>query len=282
QIYIILSIFFNAVFFPILGVLNGNSQNDIYADTIDKCMSEPIVVDIQNLTKIYPGRNEPAVNNLNLQIHQGEFYGLIGPNGAGKTTTISVMSGLLKPTDGEIFIQGYNLKRDLSKIKEIIGVVPHEIALYDKLTAFENLYYFGRLYGVKKVQLKKSIDSLLERFGLIKYKNDKLRSYSGGMKRRINLIAGILHNPNILILDEPVLGVDVHSRKVIREFIKEVNANNTTIIYTSHMMEDVEKLCTRLSIIDYGELVAQGSSGELIANNKDCNSLEEVFLKVTG
>ncbi|MFC1733222.1 ABC transporter ATP-binding protein [candidate division KSB1 bacterium] len=245
-------------------------------------MSEPIVVDIQNLTKIYPGRNEPAVNNLNLQIHQGEFYGLIGPNGAGKTTTISVMSGLLKPTNGEIFIQGYNLKRDLSKIKEIIGVVPHEIALYDKLTAFENLYYFGRLYGVKKVQLKKSIDSLLERFGLIKYKNDKLRSYSGGMKRRINLIAGILHNPNILILDEPVLGVDVHSRKVIREFIKEVNANNTTIIYTSHMMEDVEKLCTRLSIIDYGELVAQGSSGELIANNKDCNSLEEVFLKVTG
>ncbi len=245
-------------------------------------MNKPIVVDIQNLTKIYPGRYEPAVKNLNLQIFKGEFYGLLGPNGAGKTTTISVITSLLKPTSGEIFIQEHNLKNNLSVIKQIIGVVSQEIALYDKLTAFENLYYFGRLYDINKVQLKKRIDSLLKRLGLIKYKDDMLKSFSGGMKRRINLMAGILHNPDILFLDEPIVGVDVHSRNVIREFLKEVNEDNTTIIYTSHIMEDAEKLCTRLSIMDYGELVEQGSPQELIAKYNDCNSLEDVFLKLTG
>ncbi len=245
-------------------------------------MNKPVVVDIQNLTKIYAGRHEAAVKNLDLQICEGEFYGLLGPNGAGKTTTISVISSLLKPSNGNIVIHGYNLNDNLNKIKQLIGVVSQEIALYNKMTAFENLYYFGRLYGIDKGYLKKRIDFLLDRLGLLKYKNDKILSFSGGMKRRINLLAGLLHEPSILILDEPVVGVDVHSRNVIREFLKEVNADNTTIIYTSHIMEDAEKLCSRLSILDYGEIVEQGSPHALITKHSDCSSLEEVFLKLTG
>lgn len=245
-------------------------------------MNKRSVVDIQHLTKIYKGRHEPAVDNLSLKIEEGEFYGLLGPNGAGKTTIISVISSLIKPTGGEVFINGLNLKTELSLIKQIIGIVPQEIALYEKMTAYENLYYFGRLYGINKKELNKRIDDLLEQLGLLKYKNEKLLSYSGGMKRRINLLAGMLHQPGILILDEPVVGVDVHSRNVIREFLKELNHNKTTIIYTSHIMEDAEKLCSRLSILDYGKMVEQGSPYELINKHKDCKSLEDVFLKLTG
>lgn len=240
------------------------------------------VIDIQHLTKIYKGRHEPAVDDLCLKIEEGEFYGLLGPNGAGKTTIISVMSSLIKPTKGEVFIKGFNLKEELLSIKKIIGIVPQEIALYDKMTAYENLYYFGRLYGINKKDLNKRIDNLLGQLGLIKYKKEKLLTYSGGMKRRVNLLAGMLHQPDILILDEPVVGVDVHSRNVIREFLKELNRDNTTIIYTSHIMEDAEKLCSKLSILDYGKMVEQGSPLELIKKHQDCNSLEDVFLKLTG
>lgn len=245
-------------------------------------MSKRVVIDIKNLTKTYPGRHEPAVKNLNLQIEEGEFYGLLGPNGAGKTTVISIISSLLNPSKGEISINGLKLKDNLSQIKQMIGVVSQEIALYDKMTAYENLYYFGRLYDINKKDLKVRIDILLKRLGLFKYKNDKIQSYSGGMKRRINLLGGLLHNPDILILDEPVVGVDVHSRNVIREFLKEVNQDNTTMIFTSHIMEDAEKLCTNTSILDYGELVEQGSPAELIERHKECDSLESVFLKLTG
>lgn len=245
-------------------------------------MDERIVVNIRHLTKFYKGSAEPAVDDLNLQIYEGEFYGLLGPNGAGKTTTISIISSLINPTEGEVFIDGYNLAKDLPVIKKIIGVVPQEIALYEQLTAFENLYYFGRLYGINKSDLYSRIDFLLERLGLLKYKFTKLNNCSGGIKRRINLIAGMLHQPKILILDEPVVGIDVHSRNVIREFLKELNQDNTTIIYTSHIMEDAEKLCSNLSILDYGKLVEQGAPNDLINKNSDCSSLEDVFLKLTG
>lgn len=245
-------------------------------------MDKQIVVNIRHLTKYYKGSVEPAVDDLNLQIYEGEFYGLLGPNGAGKTTTISIISSLIKPTKGEVFIVGYDLMKDLPAIKKIIGVVPQEIALYEKLTAFENLFYFGSLYGINKSDLKSRIDFLLERLGLLKYKSTKLNNCSGGIKRRINLIAGMLHQPKILILDEPMVGIDVQSRNVIREFLKELNRDNTTIIYTSHIMEDAEKLCSKLSILDYGKLVEQGAPSELINKNSDCSSLEDVFLKLTG
>lgn len=244
-------------------------------------MNGRVIIDIQGLTKIYKGRLEPAVENLSLQVHEGEFFGLLGPNGAGKTTTISVLCSLLEPTSGDVTIEGFSLKSDLQKIKERIGVVAQDIALYDKFSAYENLYYFGRLYNIEKKTLNKKIDVLLNRLGLEKYKNIKIKTFSGGMKRRINIMAGVLHDPKILFLDEPTVGVDVQSRNVIREFLAELNNNGTTIIYTSHMLEDVEKLCSRLAIIDYGKIKEIGNPSELMTKYS-CSSLEDVFLTLTG
>lgn len=240
------------------------------------------MVDIENLTVVYPGKIEPAVNQLTLQVKEGEFFGLLGPNGAGKTTIINAMSSLLSPTNGSISINGLDIKGNLSEIKKLIGVVAQDIALYDKLTAYENLMYFGSLYGIDSKLLRTKIYALIERLGLTQYLHKRISAFSGGMKRRINLIAGMLHGPKLLVLDEPVTGVDVHSRNVIREFLKEVNDNGTTIIYTSHIMEDVEKLCSRIYIIDYGKIIEQGTIVELLHRHTDCRLLEDVFLKLTG
>ncbi len=236
----------------------------------------------ENLTVIYPGRLEAAVNNLNLNIDCGDFFGLIGPNGAGKTTIISVISSLIKPTDGRVFINGKDINNSLSEVKNIFGIVPQEIALYDKLTVYENLKYYGSLFGIKRVALNSRIDFLLARLNLLHYKHHKIKNLSGGMKKRINLAAGILHDPEIIILDEPVVGLDVQSKKLVREFLKELNLQEKTILYTSHIMEDIEKMCNKTAIIDYGKITDKGSPAELINKHKDCNNLEEVFLKLTG
>jgi ABC-2 type transport system ATP-binding protein len=240
------------------------------------------IIDIRELTKIYKSRMDPAVHNLSLEIFEGEIFGIIGPNGAGKTTIISVLCGLLSASSGNIIINGYNLKNDLTEIKKVIGVVSQDIALYDKLTAYENLYYFGSLFSIDKIVLKERIGYFLSRLGLEKFKDERIRNFSGGMKRRINLLAGVLHNPKLLFLDEPTTGVDVQSRNVIREFLTELNNFGTTMIYTSHLMDDVEKLCSRISIIDYGEIIITGVPCDLIAQHHDCNTLEDLFLKLTG
>jgi ABC-2 type transport system ATP-binding protein len=245
-------------------------------------MGENVIVDIRHLTKIYKGRLEPAVDNLSLEVFKGEIFGLLGPNGAGKTTTISVLCGLLKPTSGTIKINGFDLDHELANIKKIIGVISQDIALYDKLTAYENLYYFGRLFSINKKELYSRIDALLHRMGLYKYKNEKIKNFSGGMKRRINLLAGVLHDPKLLFLDEPSTGCDVQSRNVIREYLSELKESGTTLIYTSHQMDDVEKLCTRIAIIDYGRIIITGKPAELISQHSGCISLEDLFLKLTG
>lgn len=245
-------------------------------------MSNPIVLDIQNLTKTYKGKQDPAVDNLSFQVLEGEIFGLLGPNGAGKTTTISVLCSLLKPTSGKIMVAGLDLDLHLTQIKSKIGVVSQDIALYEKLTAYENLKYFGRIYNLDKKKLAKNIDTYLHRLGLDSYKNQQIRRFSGGMKRRINLIAGVLHNPQILFLDEPTVGVDVQTRNVIREFLIDLKNGGTTIVYTSHLMDDAQKLCDRVCIIDQGKIIASGSPPELIELHSDCNELEDVFLKLTG
>lgn len=245
-------------------------------------MSNLTVLDIQNLTKIYKGKKDPAVDNISFQVDEGEIFGLLGPNGAGKTTTISVLCSLLKPTSGKIMVTGLDLNLHLTQIKSKIGVVSQDIALYEKLTAFENLLYFGSIYSIDKVILKRNINTFLHRLGLDAYKNQQIRRFSGGMKRRINLIAGVLHNPQILYLDEPTVGVDVQTRSVIREFLIDLKNNGTTIVYTSHLMDDAQKLCNRVCIIDEGNIIASGSPAELIGQHPDCVELEEVFLKLTG
>ena len=245
-------------------------------------MSKTPAIEVTDLVKRYPESGALAVNGLNLTINKGEIFGLLGPNGAGKTTTISMLYSLLKPTSGEIKIFGYNLSTKSHIIRKMIGVVPQDIALYDNLTAFENLRFFGNMYNISGNDLNERINSLLEIFGLSQKANALINSFSGGMKRRINLIAGILHSPDLLFLDEPTVGIDVQSRNVIIEFLSELNTKGTTIIYTSHHMEEAEKFCSRVAIIDQGVIIEKGKPELLIQNHNNCQNLEDIFLEKTG
>jgi ABC-2 type transport system ATP-binding protein len=238
-------------------------------------------IEVDHLIKIYKDSAIPAVNDISFSVPAGSIFGLLGPNGAGKTTTISVLCGLLKATSGEVRILGLSSKTQSEEIKHIIGVVPQDIALYPTLTAFENLHYIGNMYGLKGNSLKENISGHLEHFGLLEHAKKQLGTFSGGMKRRINLIAGILHQPRILFLDEPTVGVDVHSRNVITEHLHQLNKSGMTIIYTSHLMEEAENLCTEIAIIDAGKIIVSGQPKILIAEHHS-NNLEQLFLKLTG
>ncbi|MDX2361549.1 MAG: ABC transporter ATP-binding protein [Crocinitomicaceae bacterium] len=244
-------------------------------------MSSPTVIQIENISKSYAGAEFPAVNNVSFSIQKNEVFGLLGPNGAGKTTIISLLCGLFPPSSGKITINGSDLQSELSKVKNEIGVVPQDIALYPTLTGRENLEFYGTMYKVAKKDLKERIDLWLEKLEMSKSADKRVSSYSGGMKRRINLIAGILHNPSILFLDEPTVGVDVQSRAAIMLHLKELNASGMTIIYTSHHLEEAEKFCTDVAIIDNGHIITRGNPIELINENEGCKNLEEVFLKLT-
>lgn len=245
-------------------------------------MNNNIIIEIHNLTKVFNGSTIPAVDDVSFSINRNEIFGLLGPNGAGKTTTISILCGLFPPTKGKILIDGMELNGDLTPIKQIVGVVPQDIALYPTLSARENLDFYGSMYGLSGKLLKDKIELWLHNFGLTDAANNRLSTYSGGMKRRVNLIAGILHDPKILFLDEPTVGVDVQSRNVIIEHLKELNKSGTTIIYTSHHMEEAEHFCSRVAIIDHGRIIVEGTSNELINNNAGCNNLESVFLHLTN
>lgn len=240
-----------------------------------------IIVDIKNLCKHFKGSDEPAVNNVSFSIKRHEIFGLLGPNGAGKTTTISILCGLINASSGSVMIDGKDLKKHLAEIKQIIGVVPQDIALYPTLTAKENLEFYGAMYGVHGSELNDKIEIWLQKLGLTGSANRLVQTYSGGMKRRVNLIASILHQPKILFLDEPTVGVDVQSRNVIIEHLKELNQQGTTIIYTSHHMEEAENFCSQIAIIDYGKILTQGTPHELISNVPDSSDLESVFLYLT-
>jgi ABC-2 type transport system ATP-binding protein len=245
-------------------------------------MSDSPIIEIRDLTKFYKGSDEPALNSVSFTIFRNEIFGLLGPNGAGKTTAISILCGLFSPTSGEVIIDGHDLKTDKEQIKQIIGVVPQELALYPTLTARENLTFFGNMYGLHGKLLKEKIAHSLSIFGLEKHANKKIANYSGGMKRRVNLIAGLLHEPKILFLDEPTVGIDVQSRIVILDYLKEINKNRTTIIYTSHYMEEAEHLCSRVAILDRGMVISLGNPEELLAERPEFKNLENVFIHLTG
>ena len=239
------------------------------------------VITIENVTKSYKGMDLPAVNAVSFSIQENEVFGLLGPNGAGKTTTLSMLCGLFHPTSGTVKINGEDLQANLSAIKNDLGVVPQDIALYPTLTGRENLEFYGTMYGVEKEELKKRIDTWLNKLEMTRSADKRVESYSGGMKRRINLIAGILHNPKILFLDEPTVGVDVQSRAAIMGHLKDLNASGMTIIYTSHHLEEAEKFCSDVAIIDQGEIIARGEPSALITQFDECANLEDVFLKLT-
>lgn len=240
------------------------------------------IIEIKELKKQYKNANYFSLKGIDLEIPKQSVFGLLGPNGAGKTTLISILSGLIKPTSGLFTLQGTDATTFNQDIKQTIGIVPQEYALYPSLTAYENLMYFGSLYNISKHDLKQRILNHLTDLGLEDFIHSKVQTFSGGMKRRVNLIAGILHQPQVLFLDEPTVGVDVQSRAKIIDFLKELKAQGTTIIYTSHLMNEAEEFCTHIAIIDQGSIIANGTTEELLQSVPDVMHLEEVFIHLTG
>lgn len=240
------------------------------------------IIKIESLSKKYKDADQYSLNDVSLNINEGEVFGLLGPNGAGKTTLISMLCGLVKPTSGHFTIDGLDYQHHSSKIKKIIGVVPQEYALYPTLSARENLHYFGSMYGLKGSELKDKVIETLDLLGLLKFADKRVETFSGGMKRRVNLIAGILHNPKVLFLDEPTVGVDVQSKNAIIEYLKVLNQNGTTIIYTSHHLAEAEDFCTNIAILDQGRIYAKGTPSTLIDSVEDARNLEDVFISLTG
>jgi ABC-2 type transport system ATP-binding protein len=224
-------------------------------------MSEPILV-CQDLQKSF-GEIE-AVKGISLQVARGEVFGLLGPNGAGKTTTISMLTGLLEPSGGRITVDGLDLNSHTNEVKAKMGLVPQEMALYMSLSARQNLMFFGRIYGLRGKDLRQRVDDVLEMTGLTERADDPVSDYSGGMKRRVNIGAGLLHKPQILFLDEPTVGVDPQSRNAIFENVEALNRAGMSVIYTTHYMEEAQRLCQRVAIVDEGQIIAQDTPTALI------------------
>jgi len=219
------------------------------------------IVEVKKLTKIYDARK--AVDGISFEIKKGEVFGLLGPNGAGKTTTISMLSCLISPTSGDAHIEEKSIIKEPIEVKKRIGVVPQDIALYPTLSAKENLFFWGEMYGLSGRRLKEKVDEVLQVVGLTERSKDRINKYSGGMKRRINIAVGLLPSPKLLILDEPTIGVDPQSKTNILESLRKLNKDGLTILYTSHYMEEVEFLCNRVAIMDLGKIIAQGTQNEL-------------------
>jgi ABC-2 type transport system ATP-binding protein len=245
-------------------------------------MSLDPVISVKDLIKRYKSTGEVALRGISLIVNKGEFLGLLGPNSAGKTTFTSILCGLINPTSGSVAIFDRDVTESLGDIKKRIGLVPQEIALYSGLTVKENIYFYGHLMGYHGEDLKRRANSLIEIFNLGEHLSKLLAHCSGGIKRRVNLISGIIHDPELLILDEPTLGVDIQLREMIFDYLAGLNKKGTTIIYTTHYMKEAELLCSRVNIIDHGTLIADGTPAGLIAENDCCADLGQVFLKLTG
>ena len=221
----------------------------------------PSILTVQNLVKQYGEFN--AVKGISFDIEEGEIFSLLGPNGAGKTTTISMLSTLYTPTSGDATIGGHSVTKDPMAVRGVIGVVPQDLALYEDLTARENLIFWGQMYNLSGKSLNSRVDEVLEQIGLTDKAKDRVKTYSGGMKRRVNIGVGLLHKPKVLFMDEPTVGIDPQSRRAILDTVKDLNKQGMTLLYTTHYMEEAEELSNRVGIIDHGELIAIGSQKEL-------------------
>jgi len=238
-----------------------------------------MIVEVKNLNKRYG--DKLVIDNMNLNIKKGEILGLLGPNGAGKTTLINSIIGITDTQSGEITIFGKNMRQASMEIKKNIGVVPQNIAILNEFTAIENVTYFARLYGLKGKELKESVKQALEFTNLWERRKDYPKKYSGGMQRRLNIACSIVHKPELIIMDEPTVGIDPQSRNHILESIRKLNELGSTIIYTSHYMEEVARICTRVAIMDNGKLIAEGSKEELSKYIID-DQLVEIVLSNPG
>ena len=229
------------------------------------------ILKVQDLVKKYGDLT--AVAGISFDVEEGEIFSLLGPNGAGKTTTISILSTLFSPTSGEAFIGGHSVTREPMAVKKVIGVVPQEIALYDNLSAMENFKFWGQMYGLSGKALANRIDEVLEQIGLKDRAKERIKTYSGGMKRRVNIGVGLLHKPRLLFMDEPTVGIDPQSRRAILDSVKELNQTGITILYTTHYMEEAQELSDRVGIIDHGKLIALGTQKELTAQVGEMDTL---------
>lgn len=241
------------------------------------------MIDIQanNISKRYSKQGKEILKNLNFSLEAKDKIGILGPNGAGKTTLISILCGILESTSGEIQYSENGQSLNYAQFKSVLGFVPQELALYQELTPIQNLNYFGAMYNISKAEIKLKAHEILKKLGLLNVKDQKVNTFSGGMKRRMNLAISILHDPKILFLDEPTVGVDAQSKNAIIALLNELNAQGTTIIYTSHHLNEAEALCNKVLLIDDGDII----DFDLIENLKtktNLKTLEEIFLSLTG
>ena len=238
-------------------------------------------VSIEGLGFKYPGQAANCFSNLTLRVAEGERFGLFGPNGAGKTTLMNCMTGLLSYQQGNIQLFGNEVKQHRKIINKLFGFVPQDFSFYQELSPMENLAFFGAWSGLNKQQIKQRSTELLEVLGLTEVGNKPVHKFSGGMKRRVNLAIGVIHEPRILFLDEPTVGVDVHTRQAIISYLKELNKKGTTLIYTSHQLGEAEALCDKIAMIDDGKILVNDSLSRLLADHKE-DGLEGLFIQLTG
>ena len=251
------------------------------------------ILEVNNLVKNYG--DFKAVKGISFNIKEGEIFSLLGPNGAGKTTTISMLSTLYTPTSGDATIAGHSVTKNPMAVRNAIGVVPQDLALYEDLTARENLTFWGQMYGLSGTALKNRVEEVLGQIGLVDKAKDRVKTYSGGMKRRVNIGVGLLHKPKLLFMDEPTVGIDPQSRRAILDTVKDLNKQGMTVLYTTHYMEEAEELSDRVGIIDHGELIALGTQKELtkqvgetetlllhISENEDPEALVASFKGIKG
>ena len=220
------------------------------------------MIEVRELAKSFG--DIQALGGVDFTVNEGEIFGFLGPNGAGKTTTISIIAGLLNADSGTVRIAGLDIRKEGRRVRGMLGVVPQDIALYEELTGRENLHFWGSLYGLSGKSLRAEAERVLELVGLTDRADDAVREYSGGMKRRLNLSAGLIHHPKVILLDEPTLGIDPQARLNILDIIRGGVSGGMTVIYTTHYLEEAEKLCDRIAIIDHGRILAQGTLGELV------------------
>ena len=238
------------------------------------------IIEIKNLSKSF--KDLKAVDNISFTVKEGEFFAFLGPNGAGKSTTIKMLTTLLKPSKGEIYINGFSAEREKDKVRESFGIVFQDQSLDVELTAYENMHFHAVLYRISKKQRKKKIKELLEMVELWDKRNKVVKKYSGGMKRRLEIARGLLHHPKVLFLDEPTLGLDPQTRRHIWSYISNLNKKEKiTIFFSTHYMDEVEKIADRVAIIDNGKIISQGSVSEILSKEKSSN-LEEAFIGLTG
>jgi len=219
------------------------------------------MIRVESLSKRYGDLQ--AVDGVSFELREGEIYGLLGPNGAGKTTTLSMVSGLLQPDEGRVFYGEVDLASDPLRVKRDLGVVPQEVAVYEELTARENLRFWGGLYGLGGAKLSNAVAVVLEQVGLTGKADQKVKTFSGGMKRRLNLSMGLVHGPRVVMMDEPTVGIDPQARANILDVVRDIAKGGTTVLYTTHYLEEAEEFCDRIAIMDHGKILAEGTLDEL-------------------